>query len=257
MKKIILFSAIIALVSLSCRKALKDVKDYFPTVKTVSATVNLDGDVVVTGNVESHGEKQLEYVGFCFDTIPVPDMMTNQAIESLSGTSFTHTYSNFDPLKTYYFRTWAVNGNGYTYGNVASLSGIAGTPVTPPCTLTMNYLDLGSGNGNSTYANIGSPVQNSTWDFSASSNSSGTLHFKFGSKPRTKVFTTTFSSSPNSNEVHVNFYHSIIAESIEPGNKVYVNEISPGLYDISICAASWKYNGGSTFYLNTRFTCPY
>lgn len=253
----ILLSVSFFLMIFSCRKAKKTMKEYYPEVNTVSATINPDGDVVVQAEIISEGEKPLKYIGFCMDTLPVPNMLSNQiVVTQLNGNSFSTTYQNFDPKKTYYFRSWAANGNGYTYGNIIAVTNIKGTPTTPPCSLTANYLNLGTGTGSSAYLSVGAPVQNFTWDFQAASFSSGTLSFMFGSKPRSKVFTTTTNNSPNSNEVGVTFVSGFVSGSLSTGTKVYVNEISTGVYDISICQAPWKYNT-STFYLNTRFTCPY
>jgi hypothetical protein len=266
MKKQLLFILSLLLISVifSCRKAKKDMKDYYPTVNTVSATITEDGDVIVEAEITSSGEKSLEHIGFCMDTVPVPKMLSNQVVVStINGGNFSAKYSNinstlsynsFNPNKTYYFRSWATNGNGYTYGNIISLNNIKSTPVIPTCTLAPSYLNLGTGNGSSNYYTVTSPSQNSTWDFQASSNSSGTLNFKFGSQPRNKVFTTT-TGTPNLNQVNVSFYSGFISGTLNSGTYVYVNEISTGVYDITICQAPWLYNS-TTFYLNTRFTCP-
>ncbi len=266
MKKQLLFILIVLLFSVifSCRKAKKDMKDYYPSVNTVSAIINEDGDVIVEAEITSSGEKSLEHIGFCMDTIPAPKMLSNQIVVStINGGNFSTKYSNinstlsyqsFNPNKTYYFRSWATNGNGYNYGNTISLTNIKGTPIIPTCSLAPSYLNLGTGNPSSTYYKVNSPSQSGTWDFQASSYSSGTLNFKFGSQPRNKVFTTT-TSTPNNNEVNVSFYSGFISGTLNSGTYVYVYETSTGIYDITICQAPWLYSS-TTFYLNTRFTCP-
>src|SRR5688572_16522859 len=146
-KKLIYFSlgALFFSVNVSCRKALKNVDDYYPVVENTSAVVNQDGSVQVSADVTDKGYGELEYVGFCMDTLPVPDMLKNQqVVKEIDGTSFSAVYNiNFNSSKTYYFRSWAANSTGYSYGNVVSLSGIKATPVTAPCTLQPNSSSVG------------------------------------------------------------------------------------------------------------------
>jgi hypothetical protein len=265
MKKLTYHILLIALVfAFSCRKA-KNMKDYYPDVNTVSATVNQDGGVDVQATIVSAGDAPIGYAGFCMDTVPDPKMLSNQVVLSgLSGKDFTITYDNlsttlpyknFDPKKTYYFRSWATNANGYTYGNTISLSNIKGTPVTPPCSLTPNSLNLGTGMGTDNVSTVTGVQQNFTWDIDATGYNTGTVHFQFGSKPRTKVFTTTTNTSPGLSEVYISFYSGFISGALNDGNKVYVNEKSPGVYEITVCQGSWMYNT-STFYMDTRLVSP-
>ncbi|MBA3682312.1 MAG: hypothetical protein H0W73_14305 [Bacteroidetes bacterium] len=260
MKKqfIYIFGLTALFMTLSCHKAKKSIKDYYPVVETRAATITDDGDVIVEAQITSDGDQQLEYIGFCMDTLPDPNMMSNQVIiEELSGGNFTTKYDNistllpyhsFDPNKTYYFRSWATNGNGYSYGNTISLTNIKSAPVVPTCTLNTNQL-----NG-SPYTIVTAPYNssNNTWDFQAQSQFYGTLYFKFGSKMRSKVFTTINHQTPNENQVYVGFNSS---EFLQSGSKVYVQETSPNNYEITICNAPYTLNS-STSYVNTRFVCP-
>jgi hypothetical protein len=258
--------SIVLLFAFSCHKAKKNMEDYYPKLNTTGATVTDDGDVVVEAEIVSAGTKRLEYWGFCMDTLPVPGMLSNQVIVSeINGSTFNTKYDNvtalysyyrFNPNKTYYFRSWATNGNGYGYGNVISLSNIKGIPVIPSCTLAASYLNLGTLQPSSAYSAVGGPTLNvnNTYDMQAQSWSSGTLNFNFGSKPRNKVF-KTITGSPGVNEVNVSFVSGFTSGTLNNGTNVYVNEVSTGVYDITICQAPWV-SGGATFFLNTRFTSP-
>lgn len=249
---------VILLASGSCRKALPDVNDYFPEVRTVSATVQMDGTVLVEGEIISEGEAPVEYLGFCCGTMPQPELLNRQLISSsISGTRFTAVYSGFSVDSTYYFRSWATNDYGYVYGSVVSLDSIIATPVAPPCTLTMNTVNIGGANPTHTYYQVTQPVEYmGEWDFDAETGSGPSVHFKFGSGITTGIYTTTINTNPGSGEVYVTFVDGLIYGGLNSGTSVYVNTIGPGTYDISICNAPWVYNS-STFYFKTRLTVPY
>ncbi len=91
------------------KKSKKNPLDYYPKVKTVSAVTQADGSVLVTGEIIDEGTDVIEYGGFSMDTIPIPEMLSNQVISYFSGNIFTAVYENFDISKTYYFRSWAAN----------------------------------------------------------------------------------------------------------------------------------------------------
>lgn len=261
MKKILLYTTAIALLTLnnSCRKALKDVNDYFPKVKTVSAVVELDGTVTLTAEIESKGEAKnavIENVGFCVSTNAEPKMLEGQVISSTDGTTFTATMpvTQFSVDSTYYFRSWATNNYGYAYGDIIALDSIIATPVTAPCTLPNYSVNMGGGTGTFYYYNITAP---DTYNyFSAATSSGPTVNFQFGSALTTGVFHTTTDPSPLSGEVYVSFYSGFISGALANGSNVYVNRLSATSHEITICAAPWTYSS-STFYFNTHFITPY
>jgi hypothetical protein len=261
MKKLISLLTLlsVALLISSCRKPLKDVNDYFPKVKTVSAVVQTDGSVKVTGEIESPGEAKnavIDGVGFCVSTNSEPKMLERQIIATLDGTSFTATYSvtNFSVDSVYYFRTWATNNYGYSYGDIIRVDSIIATPVTPPCTLPMYYVNIGGGQPTAYYYNVDAP--DSYNYFSAATGSGPTVNFQFGSPLTTGVFQTTTNTSPPFGQVFVSFYSGFISGALNSGSNVYVNKISTTSYEISICNAPWTYSS-STFNFNTHFTTPY
>lgn len=249
----------------SCKKALKNVEDYYPVVKTVSATVAADGSVDVVAEISSAGSKPLKYTGFCVDTLPVPDMMSNQTIvTTMDGNLFRTSYSmSFDPDKTYYFRSWAANDNGYAYGNVISLAGIKATPIDVPCSIALNTSGLGiNGNTMGTISGVStvdySPFT-STWNVSTSSfdDDAGDLYFQFGSELKTKVYTAT-SGSASGDLVTISISSGFSNGIVKDGSKVYVNQKAAGVFEITICDATWTIDGYSDEYtLRARFISPY
>ena len=252
----LLFFFVTAFIFSSCSKALKNVEDYYPVVNTVSATVLQNGNVEVKGQIVSEGASPIEYAGFCMGESPSPGMLSNQMISSdIQGNEFTATYAGFDPYKRYYFRSWATNDNGYSYGNTIYLDSIQATPVVAPCTLAANTINIGGSQPTETYSSVQAPSQSmSEWAFQAYSNSTS-VNFTFGSQLTTGVFTTTTNSSPAPGEVFIGFYSGFISSALNNGSSVYVNQLTPSSWEITICNAPWNYNS-STFYFNTRFTCP-
>ena len=207
------------------------------------------------GEIISDGNKSIDYAGFCFSTNSSPKMLDNQLIADVQGNKFTATYSNFDINTKYYFRSWATNENGYSYGDVISLDSISATPLIPPCSPGMNVVTIGS--GNETYFSVDTPSFSSVsgWSFQANSNSIN-LTFNFGSRPRTKIYTTTQSDTPSEDQVYIEFFSGPFAQSLSDGSPVYVNQTGTSRWEMTVCAAPWTY-GSSTFYFTTQFTCPY
>ncbi len=250
----IIFISVLTLTS-SCRKALKDVNDYFPKIKTVSASIQNDGTVLVEGEIDSEGAAAIEHIGFCCSTSQNPLMLASQITTIVKGTKFSAIYSGFDYDSVYYFRSWATNHYGYSYGNILSLDSIEAYHVYPPCTNTMNTVSEGGGQPLATYTTVGTPVNNiGYWEFAAATYTGpSSVNFSFGSNLTTGIYTTTTNTSPGSGEAHISFNDGFISGTLNSGSSVYVNTIGSGIYDISICSAPWQYNS-STFYFNTRLT---
>jgi hypothetical protein len=262
MKKTSLYISIVAVLALtlnnSCKKALKNVDDYLPKVSIVSAEIQADGSVLVTGNIDSRGYAEVEYAGFSCNTHSEPKMLERQVIADVNGSTFTAIYKGFDVDSTYYFRSWATNKYGYRYGTEVPLNQIIAPAVTPACTLPMNTLNLGTGGGTYTYYYVDAPVNNwQTWDFQASPSSGPTINFSFGSAVTTGIYTTEISTSPGAGKVSVYFYLGGSGYSLNDGSKVYVNTIGKDTVDITICNAPWQYNATTTFSMNTRLTSPF
>ena len=249
-----LFTAVFLLTT--CKKVQKDVMDYYPKVTTVSATVQPDGSVIMQGTIVSSGTSSIEYSGFCMGTMSTPKMTDNQALStSTQGNNFYATYSGFNSGTKYYFRSWATNGDGWSYGNIISLDSIVTQPVVATCSPAMNSVNIGGGNPTETYISVGAPAQGpSSWDFQASSNSN-TVNFSFGESPLTKIYTTTTSNTPGPTQVYIYFYSGFISGALNDGSPVYVNKSGASTWVITICNAPWVYNS-STFNFLTKFTCP-
>ena len=262
MKKITLlsFAACTMLLLGSCEKALKDVKDYYPEVNTVSVIDLNDGNVIVSAEIISEGNREIEYAGFCMDTLPYPKLSKNQLICDLKGSNFTGTYSGFKKKKKYYFRSWAVNENGYSYGNTIVIDSIVIVPVVAPCTLADKYLSVGLGFPTTTVYYATKPtLVGFTWDFTAEgfSSASGRLRFSFFSKPTTGVYKTKNTlSTAKDVKLTIQFPNAGTFYSSLEGSSIYVNEVGGDKIKVEICSAGWKTSSSSSFtnYVETNFT---
>jgi len=255
--KLLTLLIILSVFTFSCRKPLKDVNDYFPKIKTISASVQTDGTLLLQGEIEPDSYGNIEYAGFCCSTNGDPQMLDRQMIATISGNTFSATYpiNNFHVDSVYYFKSWATNDNGYAYGNVISKDSIILKPITPPCNHNLNYLSLGS---IQTYTvnGVTSPTQGGfTWDVNVTCSWGPTVNFRFGSQLTTGIYTTTTSSSPGSKEVNVTFYNGFTSGALSNGSKVYINTIGSGVYDIVVCNAPWI-SGSATLYFDTHFVTP-
>lgn len=239
----------------SCTKVEKNINDYYPLVKTISAIVLPDGTVEVKGRIISEGSSPITHVGFCSDTLGSPKMLSNQIIAKLDGDEFSAIYLEFNMYKKYYFRSWASNGNGYSYGEIIYLENITPINVTPPCTLDLNTVDMGLGNPIQNFYLVTSPEQATlNWELEAHANSCW-YEFYFGSFPKTKIYDITTSSSPENDEVQVCIYSNYFSGYLSTGNLVYVEQTDTNSWVISFCEIPWTVYG-SLFYQSAKFTCP-
>lgn len=242
-------------VCFSCKKVLKDVHDYFPKVKLVSATELPDGTVELVAEIESEGGSPLTYIGFCMKKDSIPEMLDNQIIvDTLFGNRFKAIYDGFDPYDRYYFRPWASNDHGWVYGDAAYLDSIEAEPVIPPCSQPMNTIDIGDIYGNQSVYSVSAPEQNFThWDIDLDFDH-GTVDLRFGSKPRTGIFQIFPSTSPGPGTVSVGFYSGFTSAALSSGY-VYVNQITATSWEMTICDAPWS-SGSLNAECSAAFECP-
>lgn len=258
MKKIIsvLCICLAMLVINSCVKAKKHVEDYFVKVRTVSAVVQDDGSVLVTAEIESEGGAQAEDIGFSCGTSENHALTSRQVDGELNGNTFTGVFENLDADSTYYFRAFATNAYGYSRGNSIPLSNIKPVPVIPTCTFVTGYLNLG---GFPSESNLGFP--NLSNSFSIYHSYGGTsltnVEVRFFGVPKTKVYTSEAIYDPSGpGYVSVHFNRGSINGTLAGGAPVYVNETSPGVFDVYICTGSWTY-GTSVFIFRAHFTVSF
>ncbi len=237
--------------TISCEEVEKDVKSYSPKVETKNVEIMEDGNVWVSYDIVSNGLSDLEWVGCSVDTVLNPSVESMQKLASyVDGSTYYSVYaaSDFDKTKKYYFRPFANNMYGLSFGNNFELDSIAPIPVTIPCNLTLNRFNfLGS-----TYQyNFISSSNSNGWEVTGNA-SAANVYFIFYKLPKNGVYKTTGSNIPEkSNEVSIriskfNTYY-VLADA-----KVYVEEIDDFTLEITVCEGLTN-NGSGTAPFFTRF----
>jgi hypothetical protein len=239
----------------SCRKAKKNFDEYLPVVKTVSAVVQADGSVLVTGQLESPGEADILRIGLCCSTGSSPVMNDHQIICTLSGDQFSGSFDQLSIDSSYNFRTWATNKYGYSYGNVISLASVAPPSTAAPCTLAAESYDNGATFGSGTY--YGSPqlcyYSSGLGSFQMQCNSTSiTVQFDMSAPLSQGMWSITTSTSPGTREMHVSFTTG--SYFVLNSGTAYVNDIGGGLFDVAICDAPWTLTSSTTLHFKTHFT---
>lgn len=207
-------------------------EDYFPIVKTVSAVVQADGTVLVTGRIENEGEAEIEYVGFCMNNEGNPQMLDNQAVVALNGSQFTAIYGGLVEGETYYFRAWATNDFGWKLGNEIETSDITVVAIDPPCSYSnqVEFGLIGIGGPQTFYA-----ISSINANFTITANApNADVSVRFSQMPTTGLYYTVSSSPDESDEVQV-LVTSFNVYSFVAGSTVYVNRSPDNIIEVTIC----------------------
>lgn len=260
MKKLLFLGGmVLTLLLLGCGKPLDDVNDYFPEVRVLSYTPEVDGSITLTAEVVDEGAGDIEYVGFCLSDSRTPESVDNQRLSSLSGNRFTVNFAMYSTLEgtayeidndgTYYVRAFATNAYGYSWSQVFTINPWTIPSVDAPCEPTLNTIVIGSGSSSSAFPSGPSTV-NSTYDYTINT-ASADYKFSFGGPLETGVYTTASSSSfLSSNQVYIRLTIFNVY-SVLPGSLVYVNEISDNYFEVTVCSAPTSLGSGSN--LTARF----
>jgi hypothetical protein len=240
----------------SCAFPKKDADEYYPEVRTVSAEVQSDGSILVTGEIVRPGGSPVEFTGFCMDTLPNPSLSSNQKLStSINNNTFTVSYTSYEAFKRYYFRAWAANETGYSFGETIYLDSITAPVVTPPCTPTLNTIDPGAGLFQQNVWSVSSPVEYfNEWTFTANA-SNVNLEFTFGEKPRTGIY-SVLNGVVSPNHVSIQVVGSFFTGHLFDGELVYVNQLNASKWEITLCSAKWSTSGTIPSYLSGKFQCP-
>lgn len=223
-----------------------------PTVVTQSVALQNGTTFLCTGSVTAWGNAGAVDYGFCASTNPVPQLSEHHVQGSLQGDHYTVSYTGLNPTTVYYFRAWATNDAGTTFGSVISYPADPTVQDTAPCTPTMNSVVLGGGlQPENYYPGQIFPVEQAmfTWTFQANT-SAHHFTYTFGSELTTGTFTTTVNSSVEPGKVRIGFFSGFTSGTMLDGSTVYVKELSPTQWEITVCQAPW---GTGTKKLTTRF----
>jgi hypothetical protein len=120
----ILATIIMSIGIMSCKKTGSDsgiaVNAVPPTVTTSNAT-NINGtSATVGGNVTNDGGSIVKEAGIVYNTAPGVDTSKNKTANYTISGNYSVALKNLSLLKTYYYKAYAINEKGLTYGEEKS-----------------------------------------------------------------------------------------------------------------------------------------
>jgi hypothetical protein len=248
--------AIVAIVTpsfWSCRKPLKDVEEYYPKVSIESYEIGLNGTVTFTGRVDSEGASGVDYVGMCLAKGHVPSSDEHQLLAALQqdGT-FSVKYYNMNNDSVYYIRAFATNYYGYSWSDVLTPGSWTIEPTVAPCNPVLNTMTEGTWNYN--IYSVDGPLNLSGSEQQYTLNTSfADAQFTFSEPLSTGIYTTDYSFDFDEQfKVRVLFINGS-TYTMDSDWPVYVNEIEPGIFEITICGAPFQVTSSAEGYYTARF----
>jgi hypothetical protein len=246
---VLTISFISLIVTMGCRKALKNAEDYYPEAEITSATIMQDGTVKVVGEVTSVGKYKgsvIDLVGFCATTASrKPILNERQITATLDGNTFTAFYpaGYFDEDSTYNISAWATNHYGYAVSSYKSFGSLF-LDVTPTCNLPVDYYQSGINTGY--YSSVQEVSTNEFW----ASNGPYRCSIEFPTSPTAGVFKTN--AYAEAGKVKCGFYQGGSWYALTSGKNVYVQKMSSTVYRVTICDAQFQV-GSITVNASTSF----
>ena len=109
---------------ISCEKTGSDsgitVNAAAPTVSTSNATNITGTNATVGGNITNDGGSIVREAGIVYNTAPGVDISKNKTPNYTISGNFSIALKNLTLLKTYYYKAYAINEKGITYGEEKS-----------------------------------------------------------------------------------------------------------------------------------------
>lgn len=119
-KNIIVIISLAGFAMFGCRKTGSDsgiaVNANMPTVTTDTATGITSSAATIGGNITNDGGSLVFETGVCYDTVSGVDTSKNKIANYTVSGDFSITLKNLDLLTTYYYRAYAINAKGISYG---------------------------------------------------------------------------------------------------------------------------------------------
>lgn len=257
MKSILILAAAVCLVFSGCKKLEKNIHDYHPKVKTVSAKVLADGSVKLTGSLLSEGVTDLWGAGFCMDTIPHPEMDINQRVcDTFFGREFYTVYSSLDATRKYYFKAWAANEYGYTYGEEILVDNITIDSSLIPCQPNENTINATNFFPEEQPILDISPIDifSHRWQIDLYSGSIR-LRLSFGKQPTTGKYSIV-DNDGSGHKVQILYTGPLTSGNYLQSGNVYVKQISQQEIEVIVCDALLSVVSGE-YIISAKFRAFY
>jgi len=122
----ILLIGYFSILSFSCKKeTLYEV----PTLTTASATNVTSNSFISGGEIKYNGGATISAVGVCWSINQNPILSDNKTVDLIPSGVFVNLISGLSPATTYFFRAYAVNSAGASYGNQLTATTLALLPA--------------------------------------------------------------------------------------------------------------------------------
>jgi len=110
--------------------SIRCIKNSKPIVSTVSATSILSTSVTCGGNVTSDGGETVIERGICWSTSEAPTITNSKKVIGTGTGSLAGSITGLEKNTTYYFRAYATNSLGTSYGEQLSFKTLVSDPPT-------------------------------------------------------------------------------------------------------------------------------
>jgi uncharacterized protein (TIGR02145 family) len=121
--------------------SIRCLKNTLPQVNTTSVNNVTASSAIVAGDVISEGGYQNTTRGFCYSTTSNPTITNNTTVCGTGLGVYSDTLQNLTPLTTYYFRAYATNSFGTSYGTELSFTTDSLPGLRCPGTPTVTDID--------------------------------------------------------------------------------------------------------------------
>ncbi len=154
--KYILVVLIFTLTFNSCKKIDDSASIVFikPTIITLPAASITSSSAILYGNIIYDGGAAITAKGFCWSLYPDSIISDNHTTDSVGQGMFTRLLTNLQSASTYYYRAYAINSAGISYGKTESFTTCLNIP---PGTKTKFLTLISVNNSWSTY-------EENTWE---------------------------------------------------------------------------------------------
>ena len=117
-------------------------------ILTTTTIANITSSSVTGGgNITSDGGVTVTSRGVCWSTNQSPTTADSKTTDGSGTGSFTSSITGLKPGTLYYFRAYAINSNGPSYGNQATATTLAVLPTLTTSTLTSITTSSAAGGG--------------------------------------------------------------------------------------------------------------
>jgi len=235
------------------------VSSYYPTSSLLEVTTNGSTNITQSsaqclGEVNSQGSTAVTAKGICWNTTPNPNITGDHTINGTGAGTFTAELTGLSPFTTYYFKAYATNGSGVSYGSQRSFKTLATFPTISTDSIT-EITGISATTGGFISSDGGSPIlsRGVCWDTLANPSLSrnyttdGTGTGNYNSYlTNLSPFTLYYVRAYATNGVGTAYGNEIVFSTLTSPPTVITDSISNITDSTATCGGHVTNDGGST-----------